>query len=139
MQQLLCAWLSLLLGICGAPQRTVLGAPPSRELRHHAHPHWKTRLLIVTAYVVDRHAHGCRTYSAATASGTRATRSTIAVDTNIFPFGTKFRIPNYGYGIARDRGGLISGAHIDAAMLSCNEALTWGAPRLRVAYLLPSP
>jgi len=38
---------------------------------------------------------------------------TVAVDSKLFPMGTKFYIPGYGWGIARDTGGDIKGRHLD--------------------------
>jgi len=51
-----------------------------------------------------------------TSSGVKVKRdlySTIAADTNYFPFGTILYIPDYGYGVVADRGGAIKGNKID--------------------------
>lgn len=98
---------------------------------------WSRIAVQATAYVVDTHAHGCFLNTARTASGTVADIGTIAVDTNVFPFGTRFFIPGYGYGRATDTGGLIRGRHIDLAMRSCSRALAWGSRIVRVSYTRP--
>jgi 3D (Asp-Asp-Asp) domain-containing protein len=98
---------------------------------------WSRIAVRATAYVVDPHAHGCSLNTARTASGTIAGFGTIAVDTNVFPFGTRFYIPGYGYGRATDTGGLIRGRHIDLAMRSCSRALAWGSRIVRVSYTAP--
>ena len=61
-----------------------------------------------------------------TASGVKATAGrTIAVDTNIIPFGTKVIIDGYEY-VAEDRGGSIIGNRIDIFMESHAEAINFG-------------
>jgi uncharacterized protein YabE (DUF348 family) len=66
-----------------------------------------------------------------TASGKKAVRdengySTVAVDTKIFPMGTKLYIDGYGYAIAADRGTSIIGNHVDVYFNTKAEALRWG-------------
>ena len=66
-----------------------------------------------------------------TASGNRAVRnpnsySTIAVDTNLFPIGTKLYIEGYGYAIAADKGTAILGNHVDVYFNTKAEASKWG-------------
>ena len=72
-----------------------------------------------------------------TASGTRAKKGTIAADTNIFPFGTVMYVPGYGYGRVEDRGGAISGHHIDLYYGTHKEALQWGNKKEKVKVWLP--
>ena len=67
-----------------------------------------------------------------TASGKIAAKGTIAADPSVFPFGTKMTIPGYGPGIVQDVGGAIKGAHIDIWFPSHDEALAWGARRVKV-------
>ena len=52
--------------------------------------------------------------------------STIAVDPNIIPLGTKVYIPGYGYAICSDTGGAIKGYKIDIYLNSRSECYKWG-------------
>ncbi|MDZ5253192.1 3D domain-containing protein [Clostridium sp. LIBA-8841] len=52
--------------------------------------------------------------------------STIAVDPNVIPLGSKVYIPGYGYAIASDTGGVIKGNIIDLYMNSNDECKSWG-------------
>ena len=52
--------------------------------------------------------------------------STIAVDPNVIPLGSKVYIPGYGYAIASDTGGVIKGNIIDLYMNSHDECISWG-------------
>jgi 3D (Asp-Asp-Asp) domain-containing protein len=99
---------------------------------------WSRIAVRATAYVVNARARGCSLNIARTASGTVAGPGTIAVDTRMFPFGTRFYIPGYGYGRATDTGGYIRGQHIDLAMRSCSRALAWGSRTVMVSYTLPN-
>ena len=67
-----------------------------------------------------------------TASGAVAAKGTIAADPAVYPFGTRIGIPGYGAGIVQDIGGSIKGAHIDIWFPSHEEALAWGARKLKV-------
>jgi 3D (Asp-Asp-Asp) domain-containing protein len=95
---------------------------------------WKHTRVLVTAYVVGSDA-GCFTFHDRTATGTVATIGTAAVDPRVFQFGTRFRIPGYGYAIARDTGSYIKGRHIDIVLHSCQRALQWGEKTLTIAYV----
>lgn len=65
-------------------------------------------------------------YIQKTASGTIPTANrTIAVDTNVIPFGTEVEIDGITY-LAEDTGGAIKGNRIDIYMDSHKEALEWG-------------
>ena len=48
-----------------------------------------------------------------TATGVRVDRGVIAVDPSVIPLGTRLYVPGYGYGVAADTGGGISGDMID--------------------------
>lgn len=72
-----------------------------------------------------------------TASGKPAQDGTIAADTGIFPFGTIMYIPGYGYGVVEDRGGDITGYHIDLYFSSHQTALEWGRQRKEVKVWFP--
>ncbi len=98
---------------------------------------WSRIAVRATAYVVDAGTRGCTLNTARTASGTVARPGTIAVDTRVFPFGTRFHIPGYGDGRATDTGGSIRGRHIDLAMRSCSRALAWGSRTVMVSYMAP--
>jgi 3D (Asp-Asp-Asp) domain-containing protein len=87
----------------------------------------------VTAYVV-RPSEGCTVNEDRTSSGTVPRWGTIAVDPSVFEPATRFYVPGYGYGRAEDTGSAVKGYHIDIAMLSCSQALRWGARYLNVQY-----
>lgn len=75
-----------------------------------------------------------------TASGTGTIRnsngySTIAVDPNIIPLGTRVYVEGYGFAIAEDTGGAIKGNTIDVFVNSASEAYNWGVRYLNV-YIL---
>ena len=120
---------------------------PHRTAAYHTasyrpNRHWHHTTVLATAYLVANNqddVRPCPVYSGLTASGTRVHYGTVAVDTGIFPFGTHFNIPGYGFGRARDTGGFINGPHIDLAVLSCKQAHLWGARRITIAYALPTP
>jgi hypothetical protein len=58
---------------------------------------------------------------------------TIAADTDYYPFGTRMRVPGYGWGMVLDRGAAIKGPdRIDLYFASHQDALTWGRRRLQV-------
>lgn len=67
-----------------------------------------------------------------TASGTTVEAGrTVAVDTNIIPFGTKLIINGHEY-IAEDRGGGINGNHIDIYFNNHADALQFGRQQANV-------
>ena len=75
-----------------------------------------------------------------TASGTKPVRdpngwSTVAVDPNIIPLGTKLYIKGYGYAIAEDTGGVIKGYKIDLFMNSRQECNEFGRKNVEVQIL----
>lgn len=72
-----------------------------------------------------------------TASGTETRHGTAAVDRRLFPFGTIFKIPGYGYARAEDIGGAIKGNHIDLWFPSHDAALRWGRKTLTVEVWKP--
>jgi 3D (Asp-Asp-Asp) domain-containing protein len=71
-----------------------------------------------------------------TASGSRATRGTLAADPKT-PFGTIIYVPGYGYGRVEDRGSGIVGDHIDLYFHTHRQAKQWGRKRLRVKIWYP--
>lgn len=70
-----------------------------------------------------------------TASGMKAKRGVVAVDTSVIPFGTKLYIEGYGYAVAGDTGGAIKGNKIDVFVDSYREAMNWGVRTVDV-YIL---
>ena len=72
-----------------------------------------------------------------TASGRQARPGTVAVDTSRYPLGTKFYIPGYGWGIARDVGGAIKQDHLDLFHRTHRSALKWGVQIKRVKVWFP--
>lgn len=75
-----------------------------------------------------------------TASGTKAVRSpsgfsTIAVDPNIIPLGTKLYVEGYGNAIAADKGSGVKGNFIDVFFYTREEAIQWGVKYLKVQIL----
>lgn len=76
-----------------------------------------------------------------TATGTYARRnpegySTVAVDPDVIPLGTKLYIPGYGYAIAEDTGGAIKGNKIDLYFdATSREYRTWGVRYVDVYVL----
>jgi peptidoglycan DL-endopeptidase CwlO len=67
-----------------------------------------------------------------TASGLPLGWGTVAVDTRVFPFGTKMYIPGYGDGVAADRGSAIIGRIIDIWFPTCAQARAWGRKTLTI-------
>ncbi|MEG2195502.1 MAG: 3D domain-containing protein [Terrisporobacter sp.] len=72
-----------------------------------------------------------------TAMGTKPVRdpngiSTIAVDPNVIPLGSKVFIPGYGVAIAADTGGVIKGNKIDLFMNSKEECTSFGRQTVTV-------
>ncbi len=86
----------------------------------------------VTAYCTCRICCGVYSGNNRTASGTVPTSNrTIAVDTNVIPFGTKVVINGQVY-VAEDRGGAIKGNRIDMFFMTHKEALNWGRRTVEV-------
>ena len=82
--------------------------------------------------VASGSSEGKRKKVGVTARGTKAKTGTIAADTSRYPFGTIMYIPGYGYGRVEDRGGAITGDHIDLFFKSHKQALQWGKKTLPV-------
>lgn len=73
-----------------------------------------------------------------TASGTIPKRkpkgiSTIAVDPNVIPLGTKVYVEGYGLAIAEDKGGSIKGNRIDVYFTNKKSCLNWGIRYVKVS------
>lgn len=67
-----------------------------------------------------------------TASGTRASRGTIAVDLNVIPLGTQVYIQGMGEFRAEDVGGAIKGKKVDLWFPDHKSALEFGRKTVRV-------
>ena len=77
---------------------------------------------------------------AATASGLKPVRnpdgiSTVAVDPNVIPLGSKVYVSGYGVAIAADTGGAIKGNIIDVYLNSYEECMSWGRRQVTVQIL----
>lgn len=58
---------------------------------------------------------------------------TIAADTRYYPFGTRMKVPGYGWGVVEDRGSAIKGPQrIDLYFDTHSAALEWGRKKVRV-------
>ncbi len=92
---------------------------------------WKRNLLMQPVYAYGS-MKGDKKKIGETASGTKAKTGTIAADTSVFPFGTRLKVPGYGWGTVEDRGGAIQGGRIDLFFKSHEEALKWGRQTVTV-------
>lgn len=70
-----------------------------------------------------------------TASGMKARKGVVAVDTKVIPFGTNLYIEGYGYAIAGDTGGAIKGNKIDVFFDNYKDAVKYGVKNVNV-YIL---
>jgi 3D (Asp-Asp-Asp) domain-containing protein len=97
---------------------------------------WRRNLLLQPVYAYGP-MEGQKKEVGVTARGTKAKKGTIAADTNVFPFGTRMRIPGYGSGVVEDRGGAIQGGKIDLFFKTHQQALEWGRQTVRVEVIRP--
>lgn len=67
-----------------------------------------------------------------TATGTIASKGTIAADWDVFKPGTKLYVPDYGIGTIEDRGSKVKGYHFDLFFDSREKALEWGVRQMEV-------
>jgi 3D (Asp-Asp-Asp) domain-containing protein/uncharacterized protein YabE (DUF348 family) len=86
--------------------------------------------MVATAYTAE--CLGCTGY---TASGYHAGHGIVAVDPRIIPLGTKLYIPGYGFAIAGDTGGAITGNRIDLGFDSLGDAMSFGRRAVKVYTL----
>lgn len=61
--------------------------------------------------------------------------SSVAVDPNVIPLGSKLYIPGYGYAIASDTGGVIQGNIIDLFMNTTEECLEFGRQQATITIV----
>jgi 3D (Asp-Asp-Asp) domain-containing protein len=97
---------------------------------------WRRNLLLQPVYAYGP-MEGEKKKIGETASGTKAKKGTVAADTNVFPFGTRMRIPGYGDGVVEDRGGAIQGDKIDLFFKTHKQALEWGRQTITVEVRYP--
>ena len=98
---------------------------------------WKRNLLLQPVYSYGSQ-KGQRKKVGETASGTKAKPGhTIAADTDVFPFGTRIKVPGYGWGTVEDRGGAIKGHRIDLFFKTHKQALEWGRQKVTVEVVRP--
>ena len=97
----------------------------------------RTVRMLVTAYSPD--AQSCGAFAdGITASGYSVKTNgmkLVAADTTLLPFGTMLSIPGYddGYIVpVLDRGGAITGNHLDVLFPTHDQALQWGVQHLDV-------
>ncbi|MFN2448876.1 MAG: ubiquitin-like domain-containing protein [Candidatus Baltobacteraceae bacterium] len=86
--------------------------------------------MVATAYTAE--CFGCTGF---TAGGYHAGHGIVAVDPRIIPLGTRLYIPGYGFAIAGDTGGAISGNRIDLGFDSLADALGFGRRAVKVYTL----
>lgn len=70
-----------------------------------------------------------------TASGMKAQKGVVAVDTKVIPFGTKLYIEGYGYAVAGDTGSAIKGNKIDVFFNDYTDAINYGVKNVNVYVL----
>jgi len=71
-----------------------------------------------------------------TADGSIALPGTVAVDPKVFPLGTKFYIPGYGWGRAEDFSG-VKGNRIDLCFWQHRSAEKWGEQTKKIKVWYP--
>ena len=72
-----------------------------------------------------------------TASGMKARKGVVAVDTSVIPLGTELYIEGYGYAIAGDTGGAIKGNKVDLYFDTYSQCVNYGVKNVTV-YVLGS-
>ena len=92
--------------------------------------------LVVTAYApLDNKSGICADGDpTVTSTGTYPERGTVAVNPDVFEYGTEFYIDGYGYGKAEDTGGAIRRVNnkIDVVVDTYEEAMEWGVKEMFV-------
>lgn len=72
--------------------------------------------------------------SGITATGTGVYKGIVAVDPRVIPLGTRMYIPGYGYGLAADTGGGVSGNFIDLGY-GANDVKDWRSRWVEICIL----
>lgn len=114
----------------------VMGTLPVLPISRGGDPVPYTKTFQVRATAYSAHPTGT-TY---TASGRKAVRdsngySTIAVDPNVIPLGTRLFVQGYGFAIAADTGSAILGNTIDVYFNTYSESCNWAVKYVNV-YIL---
>lgn len=105
-------------------QRTIIRP----EFEYASRSNNKTEIeVLVTAYSSEDPGVGNVAYS-----GIPVDRGVAAVDPDVIPIGSVIYVPDYGYAVAADTGGLIRGRRIDVYFPNRNEAIKWGVKELKV-------
>ncbi|MGV8980891.1 3D domain-containing protein [Clostridium sp.] len=95
----------------------------------------KTFTVKATAYWATDGINNTYTFSGRKAVRNSNGYSTIAVDPNVIPMGTKLYVEGYGYAIAADKGSGVKGKFIDVFFNTSEEASNWGVKYLEVKIL----
>lgn len=74
----------------------------------------------------------CHTGGGTTASGRPSGPGVAAVDTDVFPLGTKLRVDKVGPVVAADRGGAVDGKSVDVWLPSEHKCTNFGRQQLQV-------
>lgn len=83
-------------------------------------------MFFCTAYCTEQYPHICGEGHGITASGQPIQAGvTVAADQTIFPYGTVLYIEGVGIRIVQDKGAGVQGAHLDVAVNTHENALTW--------------
>lgn len=91
----------------------------------------------ITHYCAEKYAHICGTGSGKTATGTNVTPGrTIAVDPSVIPYGSEVYIEGYGWRMAEDCGSAVNGKHIDVAVQTHSDAMSFGVKNTGVWILV---
>jgi 3D (Asp-Asp-Asp) domain-containing protein len=115
----------------GYPVTIIINLPENKEIENQTIETTKLFRSLgefkITYYCTEKYDHICNNGSPyKTANGSYPIPyETIAVDTNIIPFGSSILIEGKEY-IANDRGGYIKGKRIDVAVTNHQEALDLG-------------
>jgi len=96
--------------------------------------------FLCTAYCCEKYKHICGEGAGITASGAVVTAgTTVAADTSKFPFGTVLYIEDIGYRTVQDKGSAIKGNHLDVAVDTHSNALSWSGYGKHNVWIVNSP
>ena len=70
-----------------------------------------------------------------TFTGAKTRHGICAVDPDVIPLGTRFRVPGYGICLAADIGGAVKGAFVDVWVKTERAALRWGVRTVTIRCL----